>query len=94
MTPFSQRAGSTYTTREKQSGADGLRIVYLLAKRSAHCCYSVLILTHRAGAQAQLGWTSSATGRCKATKRSSEMTGLRATWPACPDSGWVRAESP
>jgi hypothetical protein len=56
MTPFSQCARAGYAIREEQMGPEGLRVVYLLDKRSAHCLYSALILTRRADADAPIGW--------------------------------------
>jgi hypothetical protein len=56
MTPFSQCRTSPYAVVDRRNTSDGLRVTYQLARPSAKCRYSVLVLTHKAGADVALGW--------------------------------------
>ncbi|HXC29637.1 MAG TPA: hypothetical protein VNV38_16885 [Stellaceae bacterium] len=55
MTPFSFCRTSPYSIVDRD-GADGLSVTYLLTNPSAHCLYTVLVLTHRADADKDIGW--------------------------------------
>ena len=56
MTPFSFCRTSPYTIVDRRDGADDLSVTYLLAKPSAGCLYQVLVLTHRADEDKDIGW--------------------------------------
>lgn len=56
MTPFSQCRTSPYTIVDRRNGSDSLSVTYQLTRPSARCRYSVLVLTHKAGADADIGW--------------------------------------
>jgi hypothetical protein len=55
-TPYSQCRTSPYSIRDRRDGAEGLRITYQLASPSANCRYSVLVLTHNASENPDIGW--------------------------------------
>jgi len=56
MTPFSRCAPSPYAVIDRRGDGQGTRVIYRLTRPSAACRYSVLEVTHRAGAGADTGW--------------------------------------
>jgi hypothetical protein len=54
MTPFSLCSTSRYLIRDHRNGPDGIRITYQLERPK--CRYSVLVLTHAAAADMDIGW--------------------------------------
>jgi hypothetical protein len=55
-TPFSRCPASPYAVVDSRDDADGLRVTYRLLRPSAACRYPVLVLTHRANADVDIGW--------------------------------------
>jgi hypothetical protein len=56
MTPGSQCRGSPYFVRDRQEWRSGIRITYQLARRSSNCRFDVLVLTHDASGNVDIGW--------------------------------------
>ena len=55
-TPFSQCRTSSYAVLDRDVGPGGVRVAYQLRNPGTACRYSVLVLTHRAKADMQIGW--------------------------------------
>jgi hypothetical protein len=55
-TPASECKTSPYTVLERHDGPDGLRITFQLERRSAKCLFSVLVVTHKAKEDMDIGW--------------------------------------
>jgi hypothetical protein len=56
MTPFSECKTSPYAIRDRHDGADDLSTTYELARPSTKCRYPVLVLTHGATEDRDIGW--------------------------------------
>jgi hypothetical protein len=56
VTPGSECRTSPYSVIDRREGPDGLRVTYRLARRSAKCLFSELVLTHRAQEDMDIGW--------------------------------------
>ena len=58
MTPFSRCRTSPYSIVDREEGPDGLRVTYQLQQPSRKCRYPVLVLSHRADADNDIGWNA------------------------------------
>ena len=45
-----------YTIDDRRDGPDGLRVTYRLGRQSGKCLFSVLVLTHKANEDNDIGW--------------------------------------
>jgi hypothetical protein len=56
ITPFSECRPSPYTILDAQNGSTGLKVTYELTWPSEKCRYRVLVLTHGALRENEVGW--------------------------------------
>jgi hypothetical protein len=56
VTPGSQCLSSFYSIRDRQEWRSGIRITYQLVRRGAECLFDVLVLTHDASDDNDIGW--------------------------------------